>query len=102
MKKYILALAISMLVVVIPAHANYWCSGTMSSLGVGNDGSIWVTGPGGISNVGICKLGAASSGDGWTADSCKAAYATLLAAKTSGQQVSIFFNDNLTCSTQPA
>jgi hypothetical protein len=102
MKKYIVVvMLLSIAVVAIPAHATYYCNGLVTHLYVGTDGTVTVTGPGGLNGANLCKLGAASSGNGWTADSCKAAYATLLAAKISGQTASVYFGDDLTCTTQP-
>jgi hypothetical protein len=105
MKKYLFAvMLLSLAVVAIPAHANYQCTGTVTYVAITPSGDIVVrmSGAGATPDIYICKLGAASSGNGWTADACKSAYATLLAAKLSGQSASIWFNDNLTCSTQPS
>jgi hypothetical protein len=102
MKKYLaLVVLFSITMIAIPAHANYICGGVLTQVGIINNGNIWVAGPGGLpSGVFICQLGATSS-NGFTPDSCKAAYATLLSAWLTGIQVSIYFNDSLTCATQP-
>jgi len=101
MKKYLVAVVLlSMTVVAVPASANYECSGTVTYLGHDGGGTVTVAGPGGLPAIYLCTLGV--SANGWTADACKSAYATLLAAKVSGQVANIFFNDNLTCTTQPA
>jgi hypothetical protein len=102
MKKYMfLVVLFSIALIAVPAHATYICNGTVTHLYVMADGTVAVTGPGGLNGVYLCKLGAASSGNGWTADSCKAAYSTLLAAKMSGQTASVYFNDNLnSCTAQ--
>jgi len=67
-----------------------------------NDGTV-SCGPGGLPwALNLCQIGVPSSGNGWTSESCKAAYAKLLAAQLSGQSVTIWFNaDGFTCATQP-
>jgi hypothetical protein len=101
MKKYVVVLMLlSMAVVALPAHANYICSGNLTTLIESNGGTIWIGGPGGTpGGMVLCTLGTTSS-NGFTPDSCRAAYATLLAANLSGRGVALYFNDNLTCSTQ--
>jgi hypothetical protein len=100
MKKYSFALLLSIALVAVPAQANYSCSGTVTYLGLSSGGVVTVAGPGGLTYVYVCTLGV--NANGWTADACKAAYATLLGAKLSGQVADIFFLDTLTCTTQPA
>jgi hypothetical protein len=102
MKKCLFAaMLLSMALVATPAHANYMCSGAITYLGLSSTGTVVVGGPGGIPDVNLCQLGAITS-NGFTPDACKAAYSTLLAAKSGQQSVSIYFSDNLTCTTQPA
>lgn len=102
MRKYMFsAVLLVAAVMAIPAHANYICSGTISYLGMANDGNVVLAGPGGIPTaVLLCNLNNSTS-NGFSPAACKAAYATLLANRLSGQPVSIYFNDSLTCSTQP-
>jgi hypothetical protein len=102
MKKWsCIAIVLSIAVLALPAVANtYYCTGTVTYLGIQNDGGIVVGGPNGIPDIEICSV--TTPVNNFTTDNCKAVYATLLAAKVSGQQVSVYFNDNLTCSTQPA
>lgn len=100
MKKYLFAVLLSIALVAVPAYANYECSGTVTYLGQDGGGTLTVAGPGGLPAVYVCSM--TTDGNGWTASTCKVAYATLLAAKLSGQQADIFFSDNLTCTTQPA
>lgn len=102
MKKWFLVLLLSMTILALPAYAStYVCTGTVTYLGVDSvdNGVIVVGGPGGLPDIGLCSLSQAGA---FTTDACKAIYATLLAAKLSGQTISISFSDNLTCSTQPA
>jgi hypothetical protein len=102
MKKYIFGvMLLSMAMIAIPAHAgNYYCTGTLTFLAVSQSGTVEVAGPGGLPNVYVCQLGATANG--WNPDSCKAAFSVLLAAKTTGQQVNIIFQDNLnSCTAQP-
>jgi hypothetical protein len=102
MKKHIFfAILLSMTLLVVPAHANYGCSGTVTYLGFDSSaGTLTVAGPGGLPPIYVCSM--VVNGNSWTTDTCKAAYAMLLAAKLSGQTATIFFVDNLTCTTQPA
>jgi len=92
----------SVVLLATPAQAgSYACTGTVTFLGVDSFdyGLIVVGGPGGLPPIGLCALNQAGN---FTMDACKAIYATLLAAKMSGQTVEITFADGLTCSTQPA
>lgn len=102
MKKYAFVVTLlSMALLAVPAHANYECSGTVTYLGFdGGGGTVVVSGPGGLPAIYLCSMTA--DGNGFTVTTCKAAYAMLLAAKLSGQTADIFFNDTLTCTTQPA
>jgi len=96
----VVVLAISTL--SLPAYAGvYSCTGTVTTLEVASccGGVVYVSGAGGLNTVAICTLNGGSGN--FNADSCKAAYATLLAAKLQGLTVSIAFSDTLTCSTQP-
>jgi len=100
MRNYLLVvMLLSITLIAVPAHASYECSGTITYLGLGG-GTVTVAGPGGLPAVYVCNLDGGTPG--WSAESCKAVYATLLAAKVSGQTADIFFSDNLTCTTQPA
>jgi hypothetical protein len=93
MKKHIAVAALLLTVfVVVPLHASTFCTGTVTYLNVGNSGVITVGGPGGLPPINVCTLGQTSNG--FTADSCKAVHATLLAAKLSSQNVSMAFTDN--------
>jgi hypothetical protein len=86
----------------VPAHAtNYLCQGTVNFLGMGNDGTVYVSGPGGIPIVQLCNINTAASNSIGT-EACKSYYSTLLAVKLSGGQALVYFGDSLTCSTQPA
>src|SRR5262252_6532179 len=99
MKRYISVVAVFLLVMTaIPASASvYLCQGTVTSIGLYSNGMVGFTGAGGVNNIAVCSI-YTNSGNGWTPESCKATYATLLGAKLSGQQVQLEFNDGLTCS----
>ena len=102
MRKYIVVVMMATILAAMPAYAtDYFCQGTVTFLAADTAGNIVVAGPGGLPSVYLCSTGTTSS-NGITPDGCKAAYAILLAAKTSGQQVRIYITDSLTCSTQPA
>lgn len=103
MKKYLcVVMLLLMAALSSAAQSIYSCTGSVTSIAVANDGTVEIVSfsalPAGFY---LCQIGVASSGNGWTNESCKAAYATLMAARLSGQQVTIWFNDTLTCSTQP-
>jgi hypothetical protein len=102
MKKYaVVVMLLSMVVVAIPASASsYTCSGTVATAFVDAAGNVAVAlnGTSGLPFVYLCTLG--TTNNGWIPDACKAAYATLLADKLSGQNVTVTFFDSLTCSTQ--
>lgn len=104
MKKWFFIVALfAVAALTIPAYAgNYFCTGTVTSVEIssGGGGIVYVSGVGGLSTVAFCTLN--GSNGNFNTDSCKAAYATLLAAKILGETVAIGFNDNLSCSTQPA
>jgi hypothetical protein len=97
----IVTLLVGTLILAAPASAaTYYCTGTVNQLSVTSTGAVALVGAGGINSGYVCRLGSTSS-NGYTPDACKAAYATLLVARATGQPVTLAFNDNLTCSTQP-
>ena len=103
MKKYlVIVLVLALSTLTLPAYASvYSCTGTVTTLEVASccGGVVFVSGVGGLNGVAICTLN--GSAGSFNADSCKAAYATLLAAKLQGLTATIAFSDSLTCSTQP-
>lgn len=101
MKKWLCVVTLlTFAALAVPVYANsYGCTGTVTLLFVNSSGVAVVGGPGGLPPIALCSV---SGGFGpFSADACKAAYATLLAAKLSGQSVTVSFSDNLTCATQP-
>src|SRR5262249_10425013 len=100
MKKYMFALMVLSLslALAVPAYSTT-CSGTVTYLGLGGN-TVTVAGPGGLPPVYVCSVDGGTPG--WSAEACKAAYATLLAAKMSGQTATIFFSDALACANEPA
>ena len=91
---------LSIAVIALPSYAGtYACTGTVTMLFINGAGTVVVQGPGGLPAIGLCSVTAATTN--FAVDSCKTAYATLLAAKLSGQSATVNFNDSLTCSTQP-
>jgi|SwirhisoilCB2_FD_contig_41_2518371_length_664_multi_2_in_0_out_0_2 hypothetical protein len=101
MKKYAFVVSLfAIAALAVPAYgAQYSCTGTVSILFVNGFGDVVVSGPGGLVPAGICSVSSATTN--FTVEACKTAYATLLAAKLSGQSATVSFNDTLTCSTQP-
>jgi hypothetical protein len=95
------SMLLAIFLVTTPAYANYGCTGTVTSLMIdGQHDNLLVSLSGGTSNVVICSINVSST-IGFTPEACKAAYAALLAAKSSGQTVTLYFSDSLTCTTQP-
>lgn len=92
---------LSIAVIALPAYAGlYSCTGTVTMLFInGGNGGVVVQGPGGLPPILLCSVTTATTN--FAVDGCKTAYATLLAAKLSGQTAQVNFNDSLTCSTQP-
>lgn len=103
MKKcLVVVVLLAMSTLALPAYSSiYTCTGTVTNLEVASccGGGVYVSGVGGLNGVAICALN--GSGGNFNTDSCKAVYATLLAAKLQGLTVNIAFSDALTCSTQP-
>jgi hypothetical protein len=53
----------------------------------------------GLNTFYVCQIGSTINGVG--PEVCKAIYAQMLAAKTSGQTVQWYFSDALSCTTHP-
>ena len=101
MRKYsLMGLVMLLALVATPASATYVCQGTVTNLNVYAGGTVTLSLGGGqaMSNIYLCSV-TANFGN-WTPNDCKAAYATLLSARLTGQQVALEFSDNLTCTTQ--
>src|SRR5215469_10172493 len=103
MKTHFIVVVLSMALVTLPAQANtYACVGTVSNVSVANNGTVtFALNVTGMPFISACTLGT-TAGNGWTADACKAVYARLMAAQLSGQTLAVYFNDTLTCATQPS
>src|SRR5215469_5573977 len=100
MKKYLLPFLLTIVLAATPAFANYTCTGPVTFLGVGS-GTVVVSGFGGINSGYLCSL-TTTAPNGVAPDQCKAMYAHLLLARQTGQQLTLWFSDNLTCTTQPS
>lgn len=104
MRKYsLMGLVMFMAFVAIPASAAYVCQGTVTNLNVyagavGGTVTLSLSGGQAMSSIYLCSV-TANFGN-WTPNDCKTAYATLLSARLTGQQVALEFSDNLTCTTQ--
>lgn len=98
MKTYsFVLLLLSIALVAVPASATvYSCQGNVTNLNVYSGNFVTLSVPGQSPQIYLCSLNS-NFGNGWTPDSCKAAYAILLSAKLSGLQVSMSFNDSFTC-----
>lgn len=85
-----------MLLASSPAFATYACQGPVQELSINTSGNIIVS-AGGITLGYLCSV--TTTTDSVDPETCKAVYATLLAAEASGQSVELWFNDSLTCTT---
>ncbi|WP_432720760.1 hypothetical protein R0381_002952 [Jeongeupia wiesaeckerbachi] len=93
--------AVSCLFMAQASFANFGCSGKVSMLAVDSAAAVFVAINGGPIHS-ICNLDA-RAGYSFVPSGCKAAYATLLAAKTADKTVSISYGgDAYTCSSIPA
>lgn len=97
MKKLVYGLALLVLPAI--ANANYSCAGTVNNLALNPDGVLTAT-IGSLQNVYLCQIGATRNGV--SSDVCKAIFAHLLSARTTGTLVQLQFSDSLTCTTHPA
>lgn len=92
--------AVVLLISTSNAWANYSCIGQVYGVSIDVNGSVYAGSiPGGNWPL-LCQIGATFNGVG--PDACKAIYTLLITAQTSGRQVQMWFNDNLTCTTHPA
>lgn len=91
-----------MAVLIFPSSsfAAYTCFGSVNYLGLGGDGNLVVAVGPSKPNV-ICNV--LSQGSfAMPVSVCKAAYASLVAARVSGKGMGIYYGDNgLTCETIP-
>lgn len=99
MKRILCVLAV-LLAANLPAMAYYTCTGPVTGVSMNTNGTVWVSGFGGIVDGGICQIGATANGI--SSDTCKAIYARLLLAEATGRQLTMYFSDNLSCTTQPS
>lgn len=77
--------------------APYTCSGQVE-VATGRGIELYLKTFAGSNWVALCSM--AQTTNGVTADSCKNTYAMLLGAQLADRQVRIWFDDQLTCSTQ--
>ncbi|MEO8018736.1 MAG: hypothetical protein ABI769_13050 [Pseudomonadota bacterium] len=78
----------------MPSRANFTCSGPISYMGLSYNGSINVSVGFGI--WGICNLNSplASGGIGIEPSTCRGWYASILASKKAGEQITLYFTSN--------
>lgn len=100
-RRILLIAASAALATPLGANANYSCGGAVSYLGMDASGDLTLALSGSTPIHKICNVNAQGSW-GFTAGACKAAYASLLAARLTGKGITIYYNENgLTCSTLP-
>jgi hypothetical protein len=80
--------------------AQYYCDSHVSGTTSQRGGDVLINQFAGSGWLTLCSM--ASAQNGVPPDQCKSVYSTLLAAELAGKRVRLWFNDNLTCSTQPA
>lgn len=105
MKKYIaVVMVLAVGLFAAPAYgATYFCTGPVTAVALSPNGVVTVSGFGGISWSYLCSVTAGQTfSNGYTSDACKAAYTTLITARLSGVPLTIGFNDNFSCTTQPS
>ena len=82
------------------ALANYYCTGTVSYLGLDAEGSVTVALTNATKVHKICSM--ANQGNYTiTPVACKAVYGALLTAKSIGNTMRIYYYDRYTCETIP-
>lgn len=72
-------------------YASYTCSGPVTGVTLGTDGSVAAASAGGLTWPIFCRIG--DTANGISPDVCKAIYAGLLAAQLNGKNVLLWFND---------
>ena len=83
-----------------PAFA-YNCQGSIVEVALNPSGVLTVHSPaGGLNWAYVCQVSATYNGV--AAETCKAIYASLVAAQVSGRQVQWHYNDSLSCSSRPS
>jgi hypothetical protein len=78
--------------------AVYSCEGSVGNVTTARGGDLLLETFAGSSWMILCNL--TTTLNGMTPDQCKTVYSQLLAAQLAGKKVRLWFNDNLTCSTQ--
>lgn len=82
------------------AQANYACVGTVIVSTSRGETLVAEFSYSPNASTYLCKL--TEPVHGISPDQCKSVYAMLMAAQLSGRNVQMWYNDNLTCSTQPS
>jgi len=80
-----------------PAFATYSCVGPVTGLSINQAGNVLAESVAGVSWGYLCSL--TTEQNNYDPETCKVVYTALLAAQLSGQNVELWFNDSLTCST---
>lgn len=80
-----------------PAFATYSCVGPVKGLSINQTGAVLAESVAGVSWGYLCSV--TTTQNGYDPETCKVVYAGLLAAELSGQNVELWFNDSLTCTT---
>lgn len=89
------------IIVSLPSLAETWCEGPVTSIGVKKTGLVYTSGPGGLPVVYLCNL--QNKVNDVEVESCKAMFATLLAARAQKKSVRITFSPDIeACNTVPS
>lgn len=92
--------SVVLMLLAVPAFANYSCRGTVNGVTVAPDGTV-VLGSSSMGLVWVYLCNINTNANGVSPESCKGMLGVLLSAQTTGRQVEMWFNDNLTCTTHP-
>lgn len=94
-------LAFSIAVLPGVALATYSCTGPVTYLGIDGGGDVTLALSGATPIHKICNLNSQGGFVEFSVASCKVAYAAALTAHATGKTLTVFYDDNLTCATQP-
>lgn len=91
---------VALTVAASASAASYYCDSHVQGLTTERGGLVIISSFAGSTALQLCSMHVAINGV--STDECKTVYATLLAAQLAGRQIRLWFNDSLTCATQPA
>jgi hypothetical protein len=78
----------------------YYCDSFVEGVLTQRGGNVLIMRFAGANWLQLCSIAVATNGV--STDQCKVVYTTLLAAQLAGQRARLWFDDGLTCATQPS